>query len=504
MKLPQNNEMRSIDKYAINNIGIPGIILMEKAAEKITYRILEELECKNGKTVLFICGKGNNGGDGFAAARLLFNKNIYSEILLLSDEKEITGDAKINLDISKNLGIKIYSIDECFIKEKIKEFDIIVDGIFGTGLGGDVREPYKSVIEEMNENAKNILSIDIPSGVSGDTGKILGTAVKADTTVTLALPKPGLFLFPGRINTGKLFIEDIEIPDLVINKFDIKYNALAVKEAKELIPKRKVRSHKGDYGKLYVIAGSKNMTGAAYFTVKSAYEIGAGVVYACMPESVFPVMQVMVPEAVEVNTGDLNYFLNELENADCAVIGPGLGKGKNQTEMILSVLEKLVDKPVLIDADGLNNIAGNLDILRSRKIPAVITPHPAEMMRLTGISVKDILENTVKTAVDFAKEYNTIVVLKDSATVIASPWGEVFINTTGNSALSKGGSGDVLSGIIGGLISQNMSPFEAAYLGVFIHGLIGDICRDDKGVYSVAASDLCSSIYKAIKVITES
>ena len=394
MKLPKNDEMRNADQYTINDIGIPGILLMEKAAEKIEYHISKKLKEIGGNKVLFFCGKGNNGGDGFAVSRLLLNKNIYSEIIILADEKDIMGDAKINLDISNNLGIKIYNFKDANLKEKICSFDIVIDGIFGTGLGGDVREPYKTIIDLINENAKFKISIDIPSGISGDTGKVLGTAIKADLTVTLALPKPGLFLMPGRLYTGKIFIEDISIPDFVIDKLNIKYNALTFKEAKGIIPKRKPRSHKGDYGKLYVVAGSKKMTGASAFTVKAAYETGAGLVYACIPESVFPIMQALVPEAVEVSSDNIKDLRKELSKADCAVLGPGLGVGEYQKEMILNILEELKDKPILIDADGLNNINDKKEILKNRSIPAIITPHPAEMMRLTGIPVKEILENS--------------------------------------------------------------------------------------------------------------
>ncbi|MBR0104621.1 MAG: NAD(P)H-hydrate dehydratase [Firmicutes bacterium] len=504
MKLPENAQMRQADQYTINTIGIPGIVLMEKAAEQIAFYISSELKNTGGKTVLFVCGKGNNGGDGFAAARILLGKGIYSEIMLLADKSQITGDAKINLDIAEKLGIKIFDLADCDLVEKIREFDLVADGIFGTGFSGEVKEPYKTVINAINENAKYVLSVDIPSGVSGDTGEISGTAVNADTTVTLACPKPGLFLFPGRLNTGKLFTADIGIPDFVIDSLGVKFNALTISEAKEILPKRKARSHKGTYGKLFVIAGSETMAGAAYFTTKAAYETGSGLVYSCIPKDILPVIQTLIPEAVEIIADNTESFLSRLEEADCAVIGPGLGKGNYQKELILDSLEKFKDKPVLIDADGLNNLAKNLSALKDRSIPAIITPHPAEMMRLTGISTREILKDTVNTAVNFAKEYNTVVVLKDSATIIASPEGEIYINTTGNSALAKGGSGDVLSGIIGGLLSQGLPPFEAAYLGVFIHGMTGDIARDEKGARSVSASYLCDSIYKALMRIENS
>lgn len=493
--------MRKADEYTINEIGIPGIVLMEKAAEKIEYFISRALEKIGGKTVIFVCGKGNNGGDGFAAARLLTLKGVYSEILLLAQKDEVSGDAKINLDIAEKIGIKISSLESINLTEKIQSFDVIADGIFGTGFSGDVKEPYKSVINAINESGKYVISIDIPSGVSGDTGKASSSAVQAHETVTLASPKPGLFLFPGWLNAGMLHVADIGIPSSVLENPDIKTNYLTLSEAKSLLPKRKIRSHKGNYGRLFVIAGSKTMTGAAYLSAKAAYETGAGLVYSCVPEEILAVIETLVPEAVEIVTDNTKDFLVHLEKADSAVIGPGLGTGKYRKEFVLNVLEKLKNKPVLIDADGLNNIADCPEILKDRKIPAVITPHPAEMSRLSGIPVREILENTVDTAVDFAKKYNTIVVLKDSATITASPSGDIFINTTGNSALAKGGSGDVLSGIIGGFLSQGMEPFEAAYSGVFIHGLTGDIARDIKGSRSVSATDLCRMIHKAFAFI---
>lgn len=506
MKAANAEKIRNSDRITIEKYGLPGIVLMENASSGAARVCLKELKDIKEPRVLVIAGKGNNGGDGYAAARLLKNKGVEAEIVVLGELEQIQGDAKINLDVAKKIGIPVTN-DITDIEEKIKSADLVIDAIFGTGFKGKARSPQAEVIELINRFAKKVVSIDIPSGVNADNGHTEGSCVKADVTVTFALPKLGCLLYPGAENTGRLEVIDISIPAQVIDELDIKTNYLTFEEAKQMLPKRRPRSNKGTYGKLLVLAGSEKMSGAAYFAGKSAYKAGAGLVYIGTVFHRRKVIQTLIPEAITIAMDDFEGCVyNEsfeaiediLDSMTAVVLGPGLGSGKNVRYFVENVLNK-AKVPIVLDADGLNAICENTEVLKNTEKTAVITPHPGEMSRLTGLSIKEILDNPLDTALNFAKEYNTVTVLKDARTIIASPDGRAYINLTGNNAMSKGGSGDVLSGIIGAMLSQGLKSFEAAVLGVYIHGLAGDKAAADMGHYGVLASDLMDYTGKVLK-----
>ena len=506
MKAANAEKIRNSDKITIEKYGLPGIVLMENASAGAAKICLEELRDIKKPKVLVVAGKGNNGGDGYAAARLLKNKGVKAEIVVLGDLTQIQGDAKINLDVAEKIGIPVTS-DISDIEEKIKSADLIIDAIFGTGFKGSARSPQAEVIELINKFARKVVSIDIPSGVNADNGHTEGSCIKADVTVTFAMPKLGSLLYPGAENTGRLEVIDISIPEQVVDELDIKTNYLTMDEAKEMLPKRRSRSNKGTYGKVLVLAGSEKMSGAAYFAGKSAYRAGAGLVYIGTVFHRRKVIQTLIPEAICIPLDDFDGCVyndsydaieNILDGMTAVILGPGLGSAENVRDFVERVL-KNAKVPVVLDADGLNSICGNTNVLKNTAKTAIVTPHPGEMSRLMGISIKEILANPLDTALNFAKEHNTVTVLKDARTVIASPDGRAYINLTGNNAMSKGGSGDVLTGIIGAMLAQGLNSFEAAVLGVYIHGSAGDKAAEEMGHYGVLASDLMDFTGKVLK-----
>lgn len=501
LKVAMAEEMREIDRIAINDFHIQGILLMEQAAMAVVRACLKQLEQDGTGKVLVLAGKGNNGGDAFAVARLLRNKGYQVTILFLGDISKVTGDALIMRNIVQSMGIPI-SCEWERARDFILDSTLVVDGVFGTGLKGKVKSPFSEVFDLVNAFGNYVISIDIPSGIHGNDGRVLGNAIKAHETVTFALPKRGHLLYPGREYTGQLHVEDISIPQQVLENIDILCDTLTEIEAKEMLPQRKSRSNKGSYGRLFVIAGSENMVGAAAMACKGAYRCGAGVVYACSVKSAVKTLQVLIPSAVEVSLAEregklcclsAQELLPQCKQAKAIVMGCGLGQGEEVAQFIHEIVLK-TEVPLVLDADGLNGIANQKEILQQRKAPVIITPHPGEMSRLTGRSIQEILDNMVEVALDFSKEFGVITVLKDAATVIAHPNGKLAINTTGNSAMAKGGSGDVLSGVIGGLLSQGCEPWNAAVLGVYLHGRAGDLAVHNGGRYGLLADELADYI----------
>ncbi len=506
MKAAMAEQMREIDKRTSTEIGIPTIVLMENAAREVTRVCLIELEGINQPKVLIFAGKGNNGGDGFAVARMLNDNKIGCKIVFLSDADRLTGDARINYDIALKCGISIITDLESAVIET-EMADIVVDAIFGTGISRPIEGIYADAIDMINTHSRKIISIDIPSGVNSDDGKIMGTAVNADITVTFALPKVGMLLYPGASRCGKIQIVNISIQSSTIEEMNIKTEFLTDSDILNIIPIRKKRSNKGTYGRLFVVAGSKDMTGAVALCCKGAFRAGAGLVYACTVGSGIHVVQQLVPEAVVMPLseyeGKVRYecYEEDIEDrihaASAIAVGPGLGMGKEVSRFVKKLITE-ADTPVIIDADGLNAIADDPSILLSLKHIPVITPHPGEMSRLTGLTVREILNDTVGIARDFAMKYNTVVVLKDARSIIASPDGRVIINVTGNPSMATGGSGDVLTGVISSFIAQGIDAFDAAAAGAYIHGLSGDISMETLGTYGVMAGDIAQNIASAI------
>lgn len=503
-------QMRKLDREAIDQFGIPGVVLMEQAAMAVTKICLPYFEKKTQGKVLILAGKGNNGGDGFAVGRLLTNEGIQVQIWLMGQPDDLQGDAFLNYNICKEMGISILC-QQTHREEELKQFDFIIDALFGTGLKRNVTGMVAAWIQAINRSGLPIISIDIPSGVDADTGKILGYAVKARETVTFGHLKKGLVLFPGAEYAGKVTVSAISIPKAASAKIESNCFTLTKEEAFSLVPLRKQRSNKGTFGKLFILAGSSTMAGAAAFAGRAAYRIGTGAVVCAAPRTITPVLQNLLPEAVQIPLPEEHGFVRKesifeleekIKEAKAVVIGPGLGKEKSVAEFAERVLEE-ISCPMVIDADGLNILAEYPEFWNKVKAPVIITPHPGEMSRLTGREVSDILDNLPEIAIEFAMKWNCIVVLKDARTVIANPEGKVYFNTTGNSALAKAGSGDVLSGAIGGFLAQGLNPYDAAVLGVFLHGLAGEIGSEKNGTASLLAGQIADYMAEALHCVSQ-
>ena len=517
MKAVTGAQMGEIDKYSIEQIGIPGIILMENAALKIVKHIeiyIEQNHLKIPK-VLIVAGKGNNAGDAFAVARHLIISGKEVKTYCLFDKKYLIGDAKTNFDILKKLDADIEFVhdnsefDE-FISD-IRNSHIVLDGIFGTGFRGQINGHIAKVIEIINDNASYIMSIDIASGIEAATGKVANICIKANTTVTFELPKIGQLVYPGIYNSGQLEVESIGMPSKSIQSIDININLTDMDFINSVIPLRKEEFNKGNCGKVLIVTGSLGMAGSGCIAAKASLRTGTGLVYIAAPSSLLNIYQTVVPEAVAIGLKDNNGIIQEeatdvifdmLKKCNATAIGPGISTHKSIYNIVRSIA-KNAKIPLVIDADALNVIAEDTDIFSKFQKEVVITPHPGEMSRLTGLDISYIQQNRIEVAKKYAGLWGVTIVLKGARTIIADKNGEIFINPTGNSGMATAGSGDALSGIIASLIGQGVSPFEAAIAGTYIHGLAGDIAAQVKGLYGLNAMDIVENIpYAILKSIT--
>lgn len=517
MKVANCRQMREIDSETINKLGIPGIVLMENAAAAVVKEIETILQEMQYRSIVVFCGKGNNGGDGFAIARRLYNMGANVLVVVLADREEIKGDARINLEIIEKMDLKIVQVlDDSFLEEIAASLylcDLVVDAILGTGAKGDITGVMRDIIHLINTSGKRVIAVDIPSGVNGDTGEVCGIAVNADVTVTFGLPKLGLLTYPGAGYVGRLVVADISIPDKIIEERNIHINTIDNEYVRELLPVRNSDSHKGDYGKVFIVAGSRGLTGAAAMSASAAVRSGAGLVTVGCPASLNDILEVKLTEEMTLplddnmngvlSTGCIDKILTRLEKSDVILYGPGLSADPSISAILEAILAQSV-KPVIIDADGINALAANINILREAKCPVVLTPHPGEMSRLTGIAVRDIQANRIHIAKDFAQKWNTVIILKGARTVVALPAGDVYINCTGNPGMATGGSGDVLAGVIAAFMGQGIPVAEAAIAAVYIHGLAGDIAAERYGEYSLKATDIIEALPEAFKRLENS
>lgn len=506
MKLLTPQQMKTIDETAINTLGIPGIVLMENAAIQTAFKASAMLEGQEEPNITVVAGSGNNGGDALAVTRHLLSMGYAVSVFSLTDLDALHGDAYTNGRILKNLGVNVPVISGQNDLERLKiacsESHLVIDGIFGTGLNRPVEGILSDIIDIINGYSSKILSIDIPSGINGLTGKVMGNAVKADATVTFHLPKIGLVQYPGAAYVGELSVADIGIPYALSENMET--SQLNEKDdIKRILPLRPADGHKGTFGKLLVFAGSESMTGAAYLSALSAYRTGSGYVRLVVPKPCINTLSILLPEAVfvgitEYGGTEFNVLLKRLlEDSDAVLIGPGLSVSDEAFSLMKAVVE-YCDKPMVIDADALNILSKERSLLERLRCETVITPHPAEMSRLTQKSVSEIQENRISIAKNFADEFGLTVVLKGARTVIAANDGRTSINSTGNHGMATAGAGDVLAGIITSLIGQGLYPYDAAVAGVYLHGLAGDIAASDKGAAGVMASDIAENISKAM------
>ncbi len=479
MYVLSTKEMREEERIAIEEKGVPSLLLMENAARGIADKVLD----MGAGSALIFAGKGNNGGDGLAAARLLMASGVNVKVIFIGDKERATHDCLINLAMLESCDADIsYNDTSC----TIGHYDIVIDALVGTGLKSKLNGTYIDIVEKINKKAKLVLSVDCPTGVNCDTGEDYGIAVNADVTVTFHLPKRGLLLYPAYSHVGKLVVKHIGIPCTTASD-------CFMLDGKNIhLPVRKSYSNKGTYGKVLFVSGSDTMAGAAVINGRAAYKAGAGLVNICTTDHVADVVHSTLPEAVTSRRGSIDH-----DYGNVTVIGSGIGISDDSRRMVRAVTEK-TKRPIVADADALNIMAEDKSLI---SFNGVITPHIKEMSRLTGLDPDYIKSNMIETALDFARKYNVVVLLKDAHSVIASPGGKICINTTGTPAMSKGGTGDCLAGLIAGLIAQGMDVFDAACLGAYINGLAGEMAAHRKGEYGVLATDITENISLAMEML---
>jgi NAD(P)H-hydrate epimerase len=521
MRVVTRKQMQEIDQTISAQYGISGVILMENAGIQAFLAIKEYLHHQHqqidkvaslaGERIVVLCGSGNNGGDGFVVARHLFNHGARVKIYLFVPKEKIKGDALINLKAAIGFGIPIQIItseDELnAVTPELKHAKLIVDALLGTGAQNEVTGLFAEIIDIVNTLDIPVVAIDVPSGLDANTGMSLGRTVQAAMTVTFGFPKLGLVVSPGIEYTGKLIVVNIGFPPSLLNQESIKINLLTPKDVLPYIPHHPVDAHKGLCGKAFVLAGSIGMTGAAALCSEAALRVGAGLVTLGIPESLNQIMEVKLTEVMTMPLPQTSLstfsqqgyekIMSFCEDMDVTALGPGISRDED-TKRLMQRLILHLKIPMVIDADALFAIAQQTDILKHKNAPAVITPHLGEMAYLLGCSTKDVRDNQINIAQKFAEEHDTTVVLKGVRTIIADPLGNIWINPTGNCGMATAGCGDVLTGIISGLIAQGLSVPEAAKLGVFLHGLAGDVKAEEKGTLSLIASDVLDGIPEAI------
>ncbi len=503
MKKIYNTKMMRELELKAGSLGISPLILMENASIGVV-NCLKKLKDVKNKKILVICGRGNNGGDGMAVVRHLKNSGAVVNMVLIDDDKKFSIETEINFNILKNMGIQIVLTSER--EEKINALfnssEILIDAIFGTGLTRGVEGVYREYIEKINKSGKFTVSIDIPSGINSDTGEIMGCAVKSNFTVALGYLKLGHILFPGREYCGNIEVVDISLScSLETNYF------LIDNEEIRILKKRSPNTHKGIYGHMVVIGGSRGKTGAVAMAAKAGLRAGAGLVTIVCPEELNNILETLSLEVMtyplkgSTDILDVEYF-DEIEgillDKECIVLGPGMGQNERTVNFFQKLL-RTVNCPVVIDADGINCLSVNRDILKNLKYPVVLTPHPGEMARLVGENISSILNKPVDYVLKFAGEYNCHVVLKGATTIYADPSGNVYFSTYGNPGMATAGTGDVLSGIIGSFISQRYKIGEAIRLSLLLHGMAGDLAKDEVGEYGLNATDIIKSLPLVLK-----
>ena len=512
MKVVTAAEMKELDKKASEIYAVPGLVLMDQAAKAVADVVAAELQDREGKAVLF-CGKGNNGGDGFGAARWLAAAGIPVKVFLVGAAcEDITGDAAYELNMLLKAGVKVESItkEEDLLYAEIASLKaaVIVDALLGTGFHGELRPLLGKVCELINAAAKPVVAVDIPTGVNADDGSAAADAVKAKVTVTMALLKSGLLCYPGKELAGRVLVAAIGMPEKLLVEAPSKKYYVTEAIVAELLPDRKADAHKGDAGRVVVVAGSPGFTGAAAMSSYAAVKTGSGLVSLLTPLSCQNVLSVKLTEIMVhgllermpgvLGGGAVNDILQRAAKADVLALGPGLGTSESTSQVIREVLAK-TETPVVLDADGLTAVADHTELLHEMQAPKVLTPHPGELSRLTGLSAKEINADRIGVATKYAKEWNCVLVVKGAPTIVASPEGDIYINSTGCSAMATGGSGDVLTGIIASLAGQEISLLEAAVCGVYVHGVAGTLAT--AGAPGLAAGEMSAYVPQVVQNI---
>ncbi|MHB8481230.1 MAG: NAD(P)H-hydrate dehydratase [Nitrospiria bacterium] len=510
MKVVSAKEMQRLEQLTIQEYGIPALLLMENASQKTFFRLKALFGPLKNKPILIVAGEGNNGGDGLALGRHLFQAGYNPAVYLVSKDLSLKNEAKVNHDIFKKIGGRIFygSDKQDVLDSLIQDSDILVDAIFGTGLNRSVEGRILDIIQKINASRKKVVALDISSGVSADSGALLGGAVNAHVTLTYGVPKRGHFLFPGASFRGQLYVEEIGIPAALIEKESLKTELLDTPFIQKIFPKKRPQnSHKGTFGHLLVIAGSRGKRGAGALCCKAALRSGAGLVtwalpdHLNLPDAFVPeVMTLPLPETAEgtLSLASEKALLSCAKKKDAVAIGPGLSTHPETWELIKRLLPQL-DCPVILDADAVTLLAEEKDLLKRVHGPVLMTPHPGEFAKFLGIETTAVQQERAFLVSETASQYGCTIVLKGAYSLIADRNRSIWINPTGNPGMATAGTGDVLTGIIAGFCAQGHQIPEAAQIGVFLHGLSGDLALEEKGEISLIASDIIEKIPSAIQ-----
>jgi NAD(P)H-hydrate epimerase len=515
MRILNAAQMREADRATIHDVGIPSVVLMENAGRQIVAALESLYDDLAERRVAIVAGKGSNGGDGFVVARTLHQRGVETSVFLVGRVAEIKGDARINLDILGRLGVTVVEVADESAWElhfsEVSPHDLVIDAMFGTGLSTPLQGLHQTVVADLNASGIPIVSIDLPSGMSADTPELIGDCIEASVTVTLGAPKLPLVLPPAEQKSGEVVIADIGIPAGVVEQLEGPRIELITRDAlRPLIPPRAPDAHKGDFGRVLIVAGSLGKTGAAALAADGALRSGAGLVTVACPRSCLPIIaaygrEYMTEALEETPHGTVHFAAAEAIlgiDADVIAIGPGLGRGEGVATFVRELVERS-EVPLVLDADALNAVADEPTVLQGREgRDLIITPHPGEMARLMGCRTDDVQADRLGMAQDFARRHQVYVVLKGYRTLIATPEGPVFVNPTGSPGMATGGTGDVLTGMVAAWLAQLLDAEAACQVAVYLHGAAGELADADTGEISMVAGDLADHIGDALLELT--
>ncbi len=501
------SQMRSIDRMTIDTTGISGIVLMENAAIACVYELEKKFDIRNTSFAVF-CGKGNNGGDGFAIARHLFNRGAEVYVYLTSGS-DFSGDALTNYKILRTLGVTVIDADnESYLKNYVKSADCVIDAILGTGISGEVRGMAREAISAINKYAKFVLAVDIPSGVNSDTGEVMPEAVKASVTVTFAAYKRGMFLYPAADFMGELVLRDISVPPLIMELKGGNCFAASSEGVNAVFPERYDNSHKASYGKLMIVGGAVGMAGAVSMAAKAALSCGVGLITAAVPASINNIIQQKIDEVMtlplpeeggRIARNSAERLAKRANLCDAVLLGNGIGRSEGVTEFVREFLPRLT-VPVVIDADGIYALSKCADLLERCSVDIILTPHSQEMGYLIGATFGEVDADRFSVAEQYAAKNGVTLILKGHHSIIAAPDGTITVNTTGNSGMATAGSGDVLAGMTAALLARGVEPYASAVAGCYLHGAAGDFAAESVGADAMSAGDIISAIRHILPV----
>ncbi len=510
------SEMQQMDRETIESFGLPGRVLMENAGRGVVDVLVKTFPAiqsfGRNQRIGIAAGRGNNGGDGFVIARYLSGRGASVSVYLFSDRTAVKGDAVANLKLLDALKVPVVEITDAALlaqhQSAMRQQEIWVDALLGTGLNAEVKGLFRAVIEFLNSLNRPIIAVDIPSGLNADTGMIHGACIQAHTTVTFGFAKIGHMLFPGAEVTGRLETIDIGIPPHIVRGIGPRHHILTPESIARSFPQRAPTRHKGMAGHVLVVGGSTGKAGAIAMSGLGALRSGAGLVTLAIPKSLNTTIQSRIPELMTAPMNGrkeglwdeslCNGIREQLQGKKCLAMGPGMGTLPETQKLVLEILRG-ISIPVVLDADGLNCICGQLEVLKDLKAPAILTPHPGEMSRLTGESVSDIQADRIGIARRFSQTHQVHLVLKGARTIIAHPDGTVYINLTGNPGMAAGGMGDVLTGVIAGLLAQGLAPEDASRVGVYLHGKAADALCQLQGPFGFLASEVAGALPGVIR-----